>query len=192
MKKAWLFGCLALASCGVINGNGYRQLSAAEKAALRPFVPGLLDSAVEQREALFEVELDGRCLASLLRERPYTWVYQWVYSCKAATCRPLYYYEQQARPHTSQGLSLVVVSQVYDPGTLRKYLAGWGFRRPVYVPAAVVYGLDMYRARKRFTRDLVPDSVARTLPAHLLFRHDTLVYAGADMPPGALDALVRQ
>ena len=189
--KNLLFFLLALqlGSCGLINGVGYKSLTKTQKRELTT-----LDTynSIKDTTVFRLVMADGGRLKTLLQEEEYTWVYYWIPYCGSPACRPLNFYEKLAKG-ADKNMRLLIVSQIYDYTDVQQKLELDRYMHPILVPHIQVYGRDMYRARKHFTADLTGDKIlSKHTPAHMLFRHDSLIYSGGDMTASILDSVLRQ
>ena len=88
---------------------------------------------------------------------------------------------------------MLTVSQVYDYGDIQSKFYIDGYSKPILVPNALLYERGTNRARRHFTADLTGDkALSKQKPAHMIFRHDSLIYAGGDMTASILDSVLRQ
>jgi len=181
-----LFILFLFSSCISINSNGYRELSTQKKLQLQDFSA----NSVNEYDGNHPVkEMTAPALKSYIKPKEYTWVYIFVPYCKDSSCKPLMWYERTINNYKSKKINFLAISQVYDMGLINKQRQG--FEHTVYIIKDAAYGHNMYKARDRFTAELLNDNpISRSRPAHMLFKRDSLIYYSAVMNKHAIDSVM--
>jgi hypothetical protein len=194
MKYSPFFLCIFLffQSCITINPNGYSDLTKTGQSRLRQFsVDSLNVSAINPDGSFSLTEVTGAEVKKVFQKEQFTWIYFWIPYCHGATCRPMNYYEKISNGYAPKGVRYIMLSQVYDSALIAKHIQLSGFNSPLYVIKDAQYGHNLKRNRDRFTSEIIKDrTISRQWPAHVVFKGDSLIYAGLDMSAAIMDSVL--
>lgn len=170
---SFVFICLLFASCApfiMINDTSYRKLTSKQLKELRQF--GDADTGKH-----YLIEITHADLQRSLPNAKYTCVYYWLPYCKSDNCKPLDYYNGILREHEADGLQLFIVSPVYNYKTVKEQLQHYD--GDVFVLKNDIYGNRTFRNWEMFNKNLVPGMPKEYWRSRLIFKNDSLIYAGA-------------
>ncbi len=166
--------CLLFTGCApfiMINDTDYRSLKKKQLNELRQF--GEADTTGNK----YLVEITHADVQKSLQKAKYTCVYYWLPYCKSTSCKPLSYYDRIEQEHAQDGLQMFIISPVYNYKNVKAQLAHYD--KDVYVIKNDIYGNRTFRNWEMFNKHLVPGMPKEYRRKRLIFRNDSLIYAGA-------------
>ncbi len=197
MKKNYLllFASLVLLNaCGfiAINENDYRFLPTTYLKDIKPFKMDMVTQKVNNRDSLFLYEINTPNIKACVRHYKYVWLHLWRPYCEAEYCQNISYFAQLARRYQHMDFQLLLISESYDPPTIKKVLANSSFDKPVFVLQDAYYGHKIRKSYKLLFNEINNNPAIHSKKGfdEYLFKDGYLIFAGNKMTVNVLDSLV--
>ncbi len=198
MRKNGLLLFLSIffvSACGIIaiNENDYRFLPEEYRKDIKPFDVALVTQKVNYHDSLYLYEINTPEIKAVLQKHKYVWLHIWRPYCEADYCQNISYFTQLARRYRDKDFQLLLISEDYDPPTIKKVLAHSDFNKPVFVLQDAWYGHKIKKGYRLLFNELNnnPEIHSKTGFDDYLFKDSLLVYAGDSMSQSTLDSLVK-
>lgn len=198
MRKNGLFLLLSLffvSACGLvaINENDYRFLPAAFKGDIKPFDLSVVTKKVNYHDSLYLYEINTPEIKAVLKKHQYVWLHIWRPYCEADYCQNISYFTQLVRRYQDRDFQLLLISEVYNPPTIKKVMAHSTFDKPVFVLQDAWYGHKIKKSYKLLFHQINNNPAIHSKRGfdEYLFKDSLLIYAGNKITARMLDSLVK-
>ncbi len=182
----------SLQACFVmINENGFRALNESEHQNIKAFNPNLITQQLNHSDSLFLYEINSIDIKKYATQSEYLWVHLWRPYCQAEYCQDIGFFSSLAAKYKNKGLTLIMISEVYDRQPIKNCLTNSEFNHPIFVLEDQYFGHNLRENRIRLAKELSGSQKKLKYGFdEFIFKDSSFIYRGNEMSQHLLDSLI--